>query len=121
MELRPSTSAKRHCWRRCKSWKPSLQSWQKQCCGTAMKELAEELQNNPLNSEIRELLKLLSKPSVKALLSVHNTVAQKNYDPVLPPMPEDIDNEEDSVKIIRLVKNREPLSASGQQWGLILQ
>uniref|UniRef100_A0A5F9D4U5 MAGUK p55 subfamily member 7 n=1 Tax=Oryctolagus cuniculus TaxID=9986 RepID=A0A5F9D4U5_RABIT len=47
-----------------------------------------------------------------ALLSVHDTVAQKNYDPVLPPMPDDIDDEEDSVKIIRLVKNREPLGAT---------
>ncbi|KAM4828757.1 MAGUK p55 subfamily member 7 isoform 2-T5 [Thomomys bottae] len=75
-------------------------------------DLAEELQNKPLNSEVRELLKLLSKPNVKALLSVHDTVAQKNYDPVLPPMPEDIDEEEDSVKIIRLVKNREPLGAT---------
>lgn len=43
------------------------------------------------------------------MLSVHDTVAQKNYDPILPPMPDDIDEEEDSVKIIRLVKNREPL------------
>ncbi|XP_036207989.1 MAGUK p55 subfamily member 7 isoform X2 [Myotis myotis] len=99
-------------------------------------DLAEELQNKPLNSEIRELLKLLSKPNVKvrtcneylpkgplqmnfalsfnfqALLSVHDTVAQKKYDPVLPPMPDDIDDEEDSVKIIRLVKNREPLGAT---------
>eukprot|EP00070_Physeter_catodon_P043919 XP_028350813.1 MAGUK p55 subfamily member 7 isoform X4 [Physeter catodon] len=75
-------------------------------------DLAEELQNKPLNSEIRELLKLLSKPNVKALLSVHDTVALKNYDPVLPPMPDDIDDEEDSVKIIRLVKNREPLGAT---------
>ncbi|XP_045714014.1 MAGUK p55 subfamily member 7 isoform X3 [Phyllostomus hastatus] len=75
-------------------------------------DLAEELQNKPLNSEIRELLKLLSKPNVKALLSVHDTVAQKNYDPVLPPMPDDIDDEEDSVKIIRLVKNKEPLGAT---------
>ncbi|XP_063159549.1 MAGUK p55 subfamily member 7 isoform X2 [Candoia aspera] len=75
-------------------------------------DVAEELQSKPLNSEIRELLKLLSKPNLKALLSVHDTVAQKSYDPVLPPMPEDIDNEEDSVKIIRLVKNREPLGAT---------
>ncbi|KAM6452103.1 MAGUK p55 subfamily member 7 isoform 2-T2 [Liasis olivaceus] len=75
-------------------------------------DLAEELQSKPLNNEIRELLKLLSKPNLKALLSVHDTVAQKSYDPVLPPMPDDIDNEEDSVKIIRLVKNREPLGAT---------
>uniref|UniRef100_A0A8C0GRB5 L27 domain-containing protein n=1 Tax=Chelonoidis abingdonii TaxID=106734 RepID=A0A8C0GRB5_CHEAB len=72
-------------------------------------DLAEELQSKPLNTEIGELLKLLSKPNIKALLSVHDTVAQKNYDPVLPPIPDDIDEEEDSVKIIRLVKNREPL------------
>ncbi|KAJ8797632.1 hypothetical protein J1605_001727 [Eschrichtius robustus] len=32
-------------------------------------DLAEELQNKPLNSEIRELLKLLSKPNVKIPLS----------------------------------------------------
>ncbi|XP_053321989.1 MAGUK p55 subfamily member 7 [Spea bombifrons] len=75
-------------------------------------DLAEELQSKPLNSEIRELLKLLSKPNLKALLSVHDTVAQKSYDPVLPPMPDDIDSDEDSVKIIRLVKNREPLGAT---------
>ncbi|XP_030894548.1 MAGUK p55 subfamily member 7-like, partial [Leptonychotes weddellii] len=58
-----------------------------------------------------------------ALLSVHDTVAQKNYDPVLPPMPDDIDDEEDSVKIIRLVKNREPLGATikkDEQTGAII-
>nr|XP_060638449.1 MAGUK p55 subfamily member 7 isoform X4 [Anolis sagrei ordinatus]XP_060638450.1 MAGUK p55 subfamily member 7 isoform X4 [Anolis sagrei ordinatus] len=75
-------------------------------------DLAEELQSKPLNNEIRELLRLLSKPNLKALLSVHDTVAQKNYDPVLPPMPDNIDDDEDSVKIIRLVKNREPLGAT---------
>lgn len=48
---------------------------------------------------------------MKAVLSAHDTVAQKNFDPVLPPLPEDLDNdwEEESVKIVRLVKNKEPL------------
>lgn len=48
---------------------------------------------------------------LKALLSVHDTVAQKNFDPVLPPLPDDFDEEleEESVKIVRLVKNKEPL------------
>jgi len=47
----------------------------------------------------------------KAVLSAHDTVAQKNFDPVLPPLPEDVDDdlEEESVKIVRLVKNKEPL------------
>nr|XP_024659550.1 MAGUK p55 subfamily member 7-like [Maylandia zebra] len=49
---------------------------------------------------------------VKSLLSVHDAVAQKKYDPELPPLPEDIDDDEDSVKIIRLVKNKEPLGAT---------
>lgn len=46
---------------------------------------------------------------LQSVLSVHDTVAQKKYDPELPPLPEDIDDDEDSVKIIRLVKNKEPL------------
>ncbi|MGH0154945.1 UNVERIFIED_CONTAM: hypothetical protein FKN15_028298 [Acipenser sinensis] len=46
-----------------------------------------------------------------AVLTVHDTVAQKNFDPVLPPLPEDFEDEleEESVKIVRLVKNKEPL------------
>uniref|UniRef100_A0A8B9JEM2 Membrane protein, palmitoylated 7a (MAGUK p55 subfamily member 7) n=1 Tax=Astyanax mexicanus TaxID=7994 RepID=A0A8B9JEM2_ASTMX len=48
-------------------------------------------------------------PLSLSLLSVHDTVAQKSYEPELPPLPDDIDDDEDSVKIIRLVKNKEPL------------
>uniref|UniRef100_A0A668AEJ7 MAGUK p55 scaffold protein 3 n=1 Tax=Myripristis murdjan TaxID=586833 RepID=A0A668AEJ7_9TELE len=49
-----------------------------------------------------------------AVLSAHDTVAQKNFDPVLPPLPEELDDdlEEESVKIVRLVKNKEPLGAT---------
>lgn len=47
----------------------------------------------------------------QAVLIVHDTVAQKNFEPVLPPLPDDLDDEleEESVKIVRLVKNKEPL------------
>ncbi|XP_041671661.1 MAGUK p55 subfamily member 3-like isoform X2 [Cheilinus undulatus] len=77
-------------------------------------DLAEELQNGPLEDDERELLLLLSTPHLKAVLSAHDTVAQKNFDPVLPPLPEDFDDdvEEESVKIVRLVKNKEPLGAT---------
>ncbi|XP_032358348.1 MAGUK p55 subfamily member 3 isoform X3 [Etheostoma spectabile] len=77
-------------------------------------DLAEELQSGPLEDDERELLLLLSTPHLKAVLSAHDTVAQKNFDPVLPPLPEDLDNdlEEESVKIVRLVKNKEPLGAT---------
>ncbi|XP_075890328.1 MAGUK p55 subfamily member 3-like [Nelusetta ayraudi] len=77
-------------------------------------DLAEELQNGPLENDEKELLLLLNTPHLKAVLSAHDTVAQKNFDPVLPPLPEDLDDdfEEESVKIVRLVKNKEPLGAT---------
>ncbi|XP_030612328.1 MAGUK p55 subfamily member 7 isoform X3 [Archocentrus centrarchus] len=75
-------------------------------------EVSDELEGKSASGDIKELLKLLAKPHVKSLLSVHDTVAQKKYDPDLPPLPEDIDDNEDSVKIIRLVKNKEPLGAT---------
>ncbi|CAG5906572.1 unnamed protein product [Menidia menidia] len=77
-------------------------------------DLAEELQNGLLEEDERELLLLLSTPHLKAVLSAHDIVAQKKFDPVLPPLPEDLDNdlEEESVKIVRLVKNKEPLGAT---------
>ncbi|XP_041102957.1 MAGUK p55 subfamily member 7-like isoform X3 [Polyodon spathula] len=96
-----------------------LQQFEKQCpspvlhtAASLADDLAEDLQSKPMDSETRELLKLLSRPHVKSLLSVHDTVAQKSYDPELPPLPDDIDDDEDSVKIIRLVKNKEPLGAT---------
>ncbi|XP_016362328.1 MAGUK p55 subfamily member 3-like [Sinocyclocheilus anshuiensis] len=77
-------------------------------------DVAEELQNGPLEEDERELLTLFTAPHVKAVLTVHDTVAQKNFEPVLPPLPDDLDDEleEESVKIVRLVKNKEPLGAT---------
>ncbi|XP_008415246.1 MAGUK p55 subfamily member 3 isoform X7 [Poecilia reticulata] len=76
--------------------------------------VAEELQTGPMSTEEKELLHLLTSPHLKAVLSVHDTVAQKNFDPVLPPLPDDFEDEldEESVKIVRLVKNKEPLGAT---------
>uniref|UniRef100_A0A4W6E825 MAGUK p55 scaffold protein 3 n=1 Tax=Lates calcarifer TaxID=8187 RepID=A0A4W6E825_LATCA len=81
---------------------------------SCLAEDVEELQNGPLEDDERELLLLLSTPHLKAVLSAHDTVAQKNFDPVLPPLPEDLDDDldEESVKIVRLVKNKEPLGAT---------
>ncbi|XP_017274948.1 MAGUK p55 subfamily member 3 isoform X2 [Kryptolebias marmoratus] len=77
-------------------------------------DVAEELQGGPMSTEEKELLHLLTSPHLKAVLSVHDTVAQKNFDPVLPPLPDDFEDEldEESVKIVRLVKNKEPLGAT---------
>uniref|UniRef100_A0A8C9Y5A7 MAGUK p55 scaffold protein 3 n=1 Tax=Sander lucioperca TaxID=283035 RepID=A0A8C9Y5A7_SANLU len=76
--------------------------------------VAEELQSGPMSTEEKELLHLLTSPHLKAVLLVHDTVAQKNFDPVLPPLPDDFEDEleEESVKIVRLVKNKEPLGAT---------
>uniref|UniRef100_A0A8C4FCW7 MAGUK p55 scaffold protein 3b n=1 Tax=Dicentrarchus labrax TaxID=13489 RepID=A0A8C4FCW7_DICLA len=81
---------------------------------SCLAEDVEELQNGALEDDERELLLLLSTPHFKAVLAAHDTVAQKNFDPVLPPLPEDLDDdlEEESVKIVRLVKNKEPLGAT---------
>uniref|UniRef100_A0A8C2ZFH5 MAGUK p55 scaffold protein 3 n=1 Tax=Cyclopterus lumpus TaxID=8103 RepID=A0A8C2ZFH5_CYCLU len=77
-------------------------------------DVAEELQSGPMSTEEKELLHLLTSPHLRAVLSVHDTVAQKNFDPVLPPLPDDFEDEldEESVKIVRLVKNKEPLGAT---------
>ncbi|KAK7167983.1 hypothetical protein R3I94_002139 [Phoxinus phoxinus] len=81
---------------------------------TLAEDVAEELQSGPMSVEEKELLHLLTSPHLKAVLSVHDTVAQKNFYPVLPPLPDDFEDEldEDSVKIVRLVKNKEPLGAT---------
>ncbi|XP_016057604.1 PREDICTED: MAGUK p55 subfamily member 3 [Miniopterus natalensis] len=77
-------------------------------------DVMEELQATSVHSDERELLQLLSTPHLRAMLMVHDTVAQKNFDPVLPPLPDNIDEDfdEESVKIVRLVKNKEPLGAT---------
>uniref|UniRef100_A0A8C6MK65 MAGUK p55 scaffold protein 3 n=1 Tax=Nothobranchius furzeri TaxID=105023 RepID=A0A8C6MK65_NOTFU len=77
-------------------------------------DVADELQGGPMSTEEKELLHLLISPHLKAVLSVHDIVAQKSFDPVLPPLPDDFEDEldEESVKIVRLVKNKEPLGAT---------
>ncbi|KAL0984461.1 hypothetical protein UPYG_G00141850 [Umbra pygmaea] len=98
-----------------------LQQYERQCptpvlhsASCLADDLAEEIQNGPVEGDERELLMLLSAPHLKAILEAHDTVAQKKFDPVLPPLPEDVDGEleEESVKIVRLVKNKEPLGAT---------
>uniref|UniRef100_G3PQC1 MAGUK p55 scaffold protein 4b n=1 Tax=Gasterosteus aculeatus aculeatus TaxID=481459 RepID=G3PQC1_GASAC len=49
---------------------------------------------------------------LQALLSAHDTVAQKDYEPVLPPMPDKLPDDEEATRIICLVKNKQPLGAT---------
>uniref|UniRef100_A0A3P8YQR5 MAGUK p55 scaffold protein 4 n=1 Tax=Esox lucius TaxID=8010 RepID=A0A3P8YQR5_ESOLU len=49
---------------------------------------------------------------LQALISAHDTVAQKDYDPVLPPIPEHLPDDEEAMRIVCLVKNKQPLGAT---------
>ncbi|XP_059472254.1 MAGUK p55 subfamily member 7 isoform X2 [Neocloeon triangulifer] len=60
----------------------------------------------------QELLTLLQTPHVQGLLYAHDCIAQKDYYPILPEVPFDIDEEEETIKIVQLVKSNEPLGAT---------
>ncbi|XP_074550884.1 MAGUK p55 subfamily member 4-like [Halichoeres trimaculatus] len=62
--------------------------------------------------EARELYKLLSSPHIQALLSSHDSVAQSDYGPVLPPLPDEMPEDEEAMRIVCLVKNNQPLGAT---------
>uniref|UniRef100_A0A3B4XLK4 Membrane protein, palmitoylated 4-like n=1 Tax=Seriola lalandi dorsalis TaxID=1841481 RepID=A0A3B4XLK4_SERLL len=64
------------------------------------------------SEEAKELYRLLRQPHLQALLSAHDTVAQRDYEPVLPPMPEDLPDDEEATRIVCLVKNKQPLGAT---------
>ncbi|KAK5889809.1 hypothetical protein CesoFtcFv8_013392 [Champsocephalus esox] len=57
----------------------------------------------------RELHRLLSSPHIQALLSSHDSVAQADFGPVLPPLPDDMAEDEEAMRIVCLVKNNQPL------------
>uniref|UniRef100_A0AAR2IJ56 Membrane protein, palmitoylated 4-like n=1 Tax=Pygocentrus nattereri TaxID=42514 RepID=A0AAR2IJ56_PYGNA len=47
-----------------------------------------------------------------ALLSAHDVVGLKDYEPILPPLPEDLPDDEEAMRIVCLVKNKQPLGAT---------
>uniref|UniRef100_A0A7M4FR23 MAGUK p55 scaffold protein 4 n=1 Tax=Crocodylus porosus TaxID=8502 RepID=A0A7M4FR23_CROPO len=75
-------------------------------------EVEELLREVPQSTEIQELRRLLRTPHFKALLSAHDTVAQKDFEPVLPPLPDNIPENEEAMRIVCLVKNKQPLGAT---------
>ncbi|XP_026677270.1 MAGUK p55 subfamily member 7 [Diaphorina citri] len=63
-----------------------------------------------LNDDCKELFVLLQRPNLQGLLCAHDAVAQKDYYPRLPEIPQElVDDEEETVKIVQLVKSNEPL------------
>lgn len=61
----------------------------------------------------KELINLLNKSHVQALINVHDRVATKDFEPCLPEIPSEVDEDEGlAVRIVRLIKNSEPLGAT---------
>ncbi|XP_045462103.1 MAGUK p55 subfamily member 7 isoform X1 [Harmonia axyridis] len=78
-----------------------------------MVDVLEELASIPQASDdCKELFYLLQKPNIQGVLCAHDAVAQKDYYPHLPEIPPDADEEEETVKIVQLVKSNEPLGAT---------
>ncbi|XP_030216884.1 MAGUK p55 subfamily member 4 isoform X2 [Gadus morhua] len=64
------------------------------------------------SDEAKELYRLLRRPNVQALFSAHDSVALRDYEPVLPPMPQEIPPDEEATRTVCLVKNKQPLGAT---------
>ncbi|KAG5674330.1 hypothetical protein PVAND_004306 [Polypedilum vanderplanki] len=60
----------------------------------------------------RELFHLLQKPHLQSLMCAHDAVAQKDFSPHLPDIPVEVDEDEETIKIVQLVKSNEPLGAT---------
>ncbi|XP_050542188.1 MAGUK p55 subfamily member 7 isoform X2 [Daktulosphaira vitifoliae] len=60
----------------------------------------------------RQLFQLLQNPHMQGLLCAHDAVAQKDYLPRLPEIPQEMDEDEETIKIVQLVKSTEPLGAT---------
>uniref|UniRef100_T1JH09 MAGUK p55 subfamily member 7 n=1 Tax=Strigamia maritima TaxID=126957 RepID=T1JH09_STRMM len=62
--------------------------------------------------EFKELFQILSSSHMKSLLLAHDQIASKDYYPKLPEIPREVDEDEETVKIVQLVKSNEPLGAT---------
>lgn len=49
-------------------------------------------------------------------MCAHDAVAQKDYFPRLPEIPLDVEEDEETIKIVQLVKSNEPLVSCGLQF-----
>ncbi|XP_041117591.1 MAGUK p55 subfamily member 4-like [Polyodon spathula] len=79
---------------------------------TLSQEVVSDLRTASPSPEVKELHTLLRNPHMQALLSAHDTVAQKDYEPILPPLPDNLPDEEEAMRIVCLVKNKQTLGAT---------
>ncbi|XP_056636431.1 MAGUK p55 subfamily member 7 isoform X3 [Diorhabda sublineata] len=76
-------------------------------------EILEEIAQRPyMSPDCKELFYLLQKPHIQGVLYSHDSVAQKDYYPHLPEIPREVEDDEETIKIVQLVKSSEPLGAT---------
>ncbi|XP_020712753.1 MAGUK p55 subfamily member 7 isoform X3 [Ceratitis capitata] len=81
--------------------------------GQILYEVLEQLsQRCHLNEECKEAFHLLQEPHLQSLLYAHDAIAQKDFYPHLPEIPIEMDEDEETIKIVQLVKSNEPLSGA---------
>ncbi|XP_051986367.1 MAGUK p55 subfamily member 4-like isoform X2 [Xyrauchen texanus] len=95
-----------------KQLKDSARPYLSYSSGLSLQILSDLLAIPSPSNEARELYDLLSQPNLQALLSAHDTVSLRDYELELPPLPKDIPEDEEAMRIICLVKNNQPLGAT---------
>ncbi|EDV35525.1 uncharacterized protein Dana_GF12435, isoform A [Drosophila ananassae] len=76
-------------------------------------EVLEQLsQRCHLSDDCREAFHLLQDSHVQHLLFAHDAIAQKDFYPHLPEAPVEMDEDEETIKIVQLVKSNEPLTGA---------
>merc|ERR1719192_2932222 len=60
--------------------------------------------------EVRELYQLLRSPHIQHLMKTHDRIAQKEFVPKLTEIPVEVDEDEETVKIVQLVKSQDTLT-----------
>lgn len=90
-------------------------------------EVCEELQRYVDEPDVVELCYILTRPNMRAVLNIHDQVANQEYEPEIPEFPADevsgSDEEDTNIKVVRLVKSVEPLGATikyDQQAGTVI-
>ncbi|XP_068209061.1 MAGUK p55 subfamily member 7-like isoform X2 [Palaemon carinicauda] len=62
-----------------------------------------------------ELFAILQSPHIQGILQAHDSIAAKDFVPHLPEIPVEVDEDEETVKIVQLVKSNEPMGATIKQ------
>jgi len=63
-------------------------------------------------ADVKELYQLLRSPHIQSLLACHDVVASREFQPKLENVPFEVDEDEETVKIVQLVKSQDTLSGA---------